>query len=129
MQWLKRILIAAVIILVVATPINDIGKYLSGYYNLDTVTRRAADEAASVAKRNLGDTTASGLAAMGVAQTAGIVVYGYDQSNGRCTVWTRANVPGTWVWGPVLAAMSGKPYTQWWGAPVPITGKADSVIF
>jgi len=128
-QWIKRLVIAGLVVLVVAALINDIGKYLTGYYSLDNVTRATATEAASAAKRNLADTSASGLAAMAFAKQNDLEVYGFDQSNGRCTVWTRANVVGTWVWGPVLAVMAGKPYSQWWSAPVPIKGKAEALIF
>jgi uncharacterized protein YpmB len=128
-EWIKRIVIVVIVVLVVAAPINDIGKYLSAYYNLDTATREAATQAASAAKRNNADRNAGGLAAMGFAKENGIVVYGYDQSNGRCTVWTKSTVDGTWVWGPFLAATSSKPFSQWWKEPVPITAKADALIF
>jgi hypothetical protein len=128
-EWIKRLVVAGLVVLVVATLINDIGKYLTAYYGLDSVTRATATWAASAAKRNLADTSASGLAAMAFAKQNDLEVYGFDQNNGRCTVWTRTDVTGTWAWGPVLAAMAGKPYSQWWSAPVPITAKADALIF
>ena len=128
-QWIKRLVIAGLVVLVVAALINDIGKYLSGYYGLDKVTRATAAEAASVAKHSAADSRAPGLAAMAYATQNGVEVYGFDQSNGRCTVWTRANVAGTWVWGPVLAVTAGKPYSQWWSTPVPIKGKSEALIF
>lgn len=127
--WIKRLIVAAVVVAIVATLINDIGTYLTSYYRLDNVTRGAASAAAYVVKHDPTATTASGLAAMAYAQTNGVTLYGFDQSNGRCTVWTRADVIGTWVWGPVSAALAGKPYTQWRSAPLPITGKAEALIY
>jgi Flp pilus assembly protein TadG len=129
MDWIKRLAIVAVILLVVATPINDIGKYMTASYNLENVTRETAAQAAAAAKSSPGDRNVGGAAAVNYARTKGVEVYGYDQSNGRSTVWTRTGVAGTWVWGPIVAATAHKPFSQWWSQKVPITGKAESLSF
>ena len=128
-DWIKRLAVAAVVIVIVATLINDIGTYLTSYYRLDNVTRGAASAAASVIKHDPTAATASGLAAMAYAKENDVTVYGFDQSNGRCTVWTRADVIGTWVWGPASAVLAGKPYSQWRSAPLQITGKAEALVY
>ena len=38
----------------------------------------------------------------------GVHVYGYDQAQGKVTVWTEAPVPGTLGWGPIAAAARGQ---------------------
>ena len=123
----KRILTIVLVVAVVAIPINDFGRYLSAYYSLDNVSRDAASAAASRA-RQLDNHDATAAVAVQYAQAHGVTVKFYDQSLERITLTTTIAVPGTWVWGPLVAASKGAPYQQWWNIPLTIESKAESLI-
>ena len=127
-RWIKRLAIAAAVIFVVIAGINDVGKYFQSVYGLDTITRAAAEKAALVAKSNPASSDSAGRTAMAYVNGHGAVLYGFEQGADRCTVWTRATVPGTIAWGPASAALSGKPITVWWSTPATVTGKAEAFI-
>jgi hypothetical protein len=128
-RLIKRLAIAAIVILVVAAPINDIGKYLTASYDLDNISRKAAIQAAAVAKDQPQGSSAPGLAAQAYTRGKGVELYGFEVSDGQCTVWTRSAVAGTWVWGPYLAATARKPVSVWWSQSVPITATVSATIY
>ena len=127
--WIKRLAIAGLLVLAVATAINDIGKYLTAYYALDAVTQQAATSAAQTARRDSQNRDAAALAAKAVTDGAGVELTNFDLGADRCTAWTRTMLKGTWVWGPVQAIGSGKPIGQWWMAPARVTGKAEALMY
>ena len=68
------------------------------------------------------------MAAKAITDQAGVELTNFDLTD-RCTAWTRSTVKGTWVMGPLQAIVTGRPYTQWWMAPLTITGKAEALIY
>jgi Flp pilus assembly protein TadG len=123
----KRIMVIALAVAIVAIPINDFGRYLNAYYNLDNVSRDAASAAAGQAHR-LGNRDATAAVAVRYAQSRGVTIKFYDQTLERITLTTTTSVPGTWVWGPFVAATKGAPFQQWWNIPLTIESKAQSLI-
>jgi hypothetical protein len=126
-RTLKRLLVIALVVLVIAIPVNDFARFLMTFYSLDTVTRAAAQAAADQAKRQASRDVA-GAAAVRYAQANGVHVYGYDQTQSNVTVWTDAPVPGTLAWGAIVAAMARKPFGEWWKTPPTIQGKAEALL-
>jgi hypothetical protein len=123
---LKRILTIALVVAIVAIPINDIGRYLSSYYNLDNISRDVAFQAASQARRVTGRDALAAYAAQ-YALERGVTVKYFDMTIDKIDVTTTMAVPGTWVWGPVVAASKGLPWSQWWNTPLVIEAKAESL--
>jgi hypothetical protein len=125
---IKRILQIALVVAIVATPINDVGRYLGGYYNLDNATRDIASQAGMRAKNPSSSRDQVAAFAAQFAQQKGITVKYFDQTVDKVTVWTTTTVPGTWVWGPAVAASQGVPFPKWWSTPLVIESKAESLI-
>ena len=128
MRMVKRLLVIALVVALIAIPINDVVRFLGAFYNLDNVTRAASQVAADQARRSGGDTTGPGTAAVGYAQANGVHVYGYDQSQSKVTVWTDAPVHGTLAWGALMAALARRPLTEWWTVPPTIRSRAEALI-
>jgi hypothetical protein len=128
MQLLKRVLVIALVVAVIAIPINDVVRYLGSFYNLDNVTRAASQVAAERAMRPGGDRTAAGTAAVRYGAANGVRIYGYDQDQAKVTVWAEAPVRGTFAWGPLMAALARKPFAQWWTTPVMIRSRAEALL-
>ena len=126
MQLIKRVLIIALVVALIAIPINDVVRYLGAFYNLDNVTRQSAQAAAESAKSSGGDTRGPGMAAVEYAAARGVHVYGYEQVQGTVTVWTDMKVTGTLAWGPIAAAMAGVPFKDWLKTPPTIKSKAEA---
>jgi hypothetical protein len=117
-----------VVVAIVAVPVNDAGRYVSAFYNLDTVTRDTAVQAGQAAHYSRNDSSGPGAAAVAYAAQHGVTVDGYDQTSDVVVVTTWIQVPGTWVAGPVMAAFAHKPLSQWWTTPLVIHARAQSQI-
>jgi hypothetical protein len=128
MEMLKRVLIIILVVAAIAIPINDVTRFLGAFYSLDNVTREASQVAAEQARRSGGDRTGPGTAAVQYAAAKGVKVYGYDQNQGKVTVWAEAPVKDTFAWGPLMAALAGKPFGRWWSTPVMIRSKAEALV-
>ena len=98
----KSVIIILFIVIVIAV-VNDVGRYVITWYNLDEVTRETADLAASV--RDSRDKAAA--AAADYAATQGVTVYAYDEKDGSVYVWTETPLEGTWALGSVLLVVQG----------------------
>ncbi len=116
-KWMVR----AALLLLLATVVNDGGRYLAALYRIDDVTRNMAFAAAVMAKGRPGADTGWPAVAT-LAQDSGVEVTGYRQTGNTVVVTTRAQVPGTWLAGPILAWVTHQP-TQ---APLTITQEASS---
>jgi hypothetical protein len=128
MQLVKRLLIIALVVALIAIPINDLVRYLTAFYNLDNVTRAASQVASDKAKASGGDKTGPGTAAVAYCAANGVRLYGYDQDQSRAMVWTETSVPGTIAWGPLVAALAGKPFREWFKTAPVIRSKAEALI-
>jgi hypothetical protein len=104
----KKAIVVLLVLLVLATPINDVGRYLSATYTLDNATQTILD-AAQTASRGHKPRNVGGGAAVSAASAQGVTLYGYDQNDVNITVWTEMPVTGTWVIGPYMAWKAGKP--------------------
>ncbi len=123
---MKRLIVIALVVAVIAIAVNDTARYLMAYYGVDEVTRASAATAAQLARSSNGDRNGPGLAAENYATEHGVHVNGYDQANGVVTVWTDAPVTGTIAYGALVNAMSGVPFKDWWKKMPRISGKASA---
>ena len=106
---MKKLLLAALVIGVIASVVNDVGRYLGAIGRLDAATSQVAQAAASAGRKDKNRTQPGGRAAVAAAQERGILLYGYQVEDNEIQVWTSDEVEGTWVAGPFLAWQAGKP--------------------
>jgi hypothetical protein len=106
-RWIRRALVVAVML----TIVNDVGRYAVASYRISERSRAMAFEAAKVAKADL-SSNSGWPAAQRIAQESGLEVLGYEQSQQSATVVTRISVTGTWVLGPVYAFMTRQPLSK-----------------
>lgn len=106
MERLLRILLVVVII---AVPVNEIGRYATAAYNLDVVTRDTAQEAAREVRTKNASRDAAGRVAVQYAAERGVTLYGYDQTDTEVRVWTQIEVRGSVLVGPYRALVAGAP--------------------
>jgi len=104
---MKTFLIVALVVLVAAVFINDVGHYARARYNLSEATTQVTDQLAEYALGKTRD--AAAVKAVELAALQKIEVWQYDQNGQGIQVWTRVSVPGTWVMGPFQAWRAGKP--------------------
>ncbi|MDO8915944.1 MAG: hypothetical protein Q7W16_07680 [Coriobacteriia bacterium] len=104
LKWIK----IALVILIAVTGVNDIGKWLVGAYTVEDRTRTMSFQAAQVAKKTR--TADSGWPTVAqAAQQSGLRVLAYGQTAASVTVTAQIAVSGTWVIGPTIALIGGKP--------------------
>ena len=101
---IKKVVIIMLIVIVTIAVVNDVGRYVITWFNLDETTREASKVAATAAKQ--GRDAAAG-AAVDYAATQDVVVYAYDQDDAMVHVWTEADLDGTWMLEPVLVTVQG----------------------
>jgi len=104
---MKKLIIIALVVVVGAVFVNDVGRFTRSRYNLDNATNQIVDEIAFTAASLPRDKAAGQVAAL--AQEKGIRVYQYDQNGTGVQVWTELPIEGTWVLGRFVAWRSGKP--------------------
>jgi len=103
---MKKLLIGLLIIALAATFINDLGRWVTTSYHLDSNLREIADDAAAAARVS---PTRGAPTASETARAYGIEVTAYEQKNNTVYVTARMPVTGTWLVGPVLAYLAKKP--------------------
>lgn len=106
---MKKFLVAALVVAIAATLVNDVGRYLSTLGGLDSRTKQVAEAAAGAARKDKNRSQPGGRAAVAAAQERAIQLYGYQVEGNEVQVWTSDEVEGTWVAGPFLAWQAGKP--------------------
>jgi hypothetical protein len=99
-MWILIFILAVIVI-------HDTGRYLSTRYRLEQVTKQAAVEAESAARRAGEDTMPGFEAAQAYAEPEDVEVYGYEQAAGEVTIWTQAEVK-TFALAPIAAMLSGQ---------------------
>jgi hypothetical protein len=119
---MKKWIIALVAIALGAAFVNDIGRYMTTSYRLESGTRTVAETAANAARRSRANVHSGWPAAAAAAQDAGITVTGYSQEEQFVEVVATAPVTGTWVVGPVKALSAGKP----WNTPFVATARQQA---
>jgi hypothetical protein len=107
---LKKLLIAALVIAVIAVILNDAWQYSEAQRNLRDTTYDLTMWAA----RNGGDLSRDQAAAKvaALATQDGVTVYQYDQSEQGVRVWTQSTVPNTIVVGTVVNLTDGMPIAE-----------------
>jgi len=104
---MKRFLVVALVVLVAAVFIHDVGYYVRARYDLSEATTQVTDQLSEYALGKTRDVAA--VKAVELAALKKIEVWQYDQNDQGVQVWTRVSVPGTWVIGPFQAWRAGKP--------------------
>lgn len=129
---MKKILGWGLVVLIVATLINDAGRYLTGSQQAAEIARSIAPIGAQAAREYRGTKRGRDKAWAAIypaAQELGGTAENVDVNGDAITVWVRYDVEGTWVIAPVQQAMLGtEDWTSWWESPVPVTGKARSLF-
>ena len=105
----KRIIFAVVILAIGITVVNDSGRWIVAKFNLSEATSESARIAAGAANAN-----AAWEAASAYAETKGITIYGFEWTAEQASVWTSAEVNGTWVLSSVMVTFEGQPPTSTW---------------
>jgi hypothetical protein len=103
-KWIK----IALVVLIALTCVNDIGRYLSGFYRVEDRTRTMSFQAAQVAKATPRTDSGWPIVAQ-MAQADGLKVLAYGQTAVSVTVTAQVSVSGTWAIGPAIAIMGKKP--------------------
>jgi Flp pilus assembly protein TadG len=98
----KKIVIAAVVVVMVVAVINDIGRYIITWNSLDQATIEAARIASQTKGRD-----AAAQAAVDYAATQGVTVYAYDERGGDIYIWTETPLEGAWFLDSVLLVVQG----------------------
>lgn len=106
---MKKILITVLVVAVVATLVNDIGRYAKAYYDVGIVGTDTADNIALGSKLTGRDPNAKAAAAYAAAR--GATVYMYDQDEETVHVWVEMPVAGTWLMRRAMAWQNGEPQT------------------
>jgi Flp pilus assembly protein TadG len=104
---MRTFLIIALILLLAAVFLNDVGHYARAKYNLDVATTTIVNEVSRYGVNRTRNLAAIKAAAIG--RSKGVEVYQYDQDDVGIRVWTRVPVSGTLVVGPFLAWRAHKP--------------------
>lgn len=103
---MKKIITIVIIVAMMATFINDVGRYAKTRYDLSNIAMNTADSLMSEQGASR-DTNARAAAAF--AQAEGATVYLYDQDDTSIHVWVQMPVEGTWVLAPGMALIAGSP--------------------
>ena len=103
---MKRLIVIAIVVALVATFINDLGRYAKTRYDLSNTAMTTADALVDEPSASR-DTNAR--AAARLAQAEGATVYLYDQDDTKIYVWVQKPVEGTWALAPIMALISGSP--------------------
>lgn len=105
-KWIK----IALVVQLVLTGVNDIGRYLIGVYRVDDRTRTMGFQAAQIAKGDPSFNSGWPFVAK-AAQEGGLTVLAYNQTAAQITVTARIAVSGTWAIGPAIAIINKLPLT------------------
>ncbi|MHB9002617.1 MAG: hypothetical protein ACYC6C_00945 [Coriobacteriia bacterium] len=100
---MKKTLITVLVIAVIATLVNDIGRYAKAYYDVDVIGTDTANTIALGRKEASRDTNAR--AAAEYAFSRGVTIYMYDQDERQVRVWAEMPVTGTWLWHRVTSPL------------------------
>jgi hypothetical protein len=104
MAMAKKIAVIAFVVIFAIAIVNDAGRYIITWFNLDEVTRETSKVAAGAASKGR---DAAATAAVNYAATQDVTVYAYDQNDTTVYVWAEKDLDGTWVLGPVLVTVQG----------------------
>jgi len=99
----KKIVIIVLFVVVVIAIVNDAGRYIITWYNLDETTRATAKLAASAN----GNRDQAAAVAADFAATQNVTVYAYDENGANVYVWTETPLENTWFLGSVLMGVRG----------------------
>jgi hypothetical protein len=99
----KRVLIGVIVVIAIIAVVNDVGRYIIVWYTLDETTRETSEVAASTD----GTREDAARAAAAYAQTQDVVVYAYDEKDGKVYVWTEKELGGAWFLDSILLAVRG----------------------
>lgn len=109
---MKKLLGIALLLAIVATGINDLGRWATASYDLGITTDGIAQHAADIERRTRGSRESVGIAAAVYGSQQGVTVTTYDQDDTRVYVTTQAKVTGTWLLAPVSALLRSKPASE-----------------
>lgn len=125
-MW-KKILVWAIVIGVLATLINDTGRYFTGWQTADAAADVAASAAAVVARKDHNRNRAW-VEVYNQAAAAGAVAENVELDEERARVWVRVDVTGTWALGPIIQMSAGNFDTDtWWKTPIPIRSNSQAL--
>lgn len=125
---LKKILVWGIVLMVLATAINDVGRYFGTWSSLDSFGKDAAENVSTLAGQPDGRDKAGRLA-MELATAEGYRLYGFDVQGSTVTLWLEADVTGTWVAGPFSAYRNGeRDFSKLWEIPLVVRVKSRGLV-
>jgi murein DD-endopeptidase MepM/ murein hydrolase activator NlpD len=123
---MKRFLGSLLVLALVAVLVNDGGRYLRSYSDLNLKTNDLASWA-SVNGRDL--SAQQGFAKLAEkAKPDGIAIVRYDCDGQRLHVWTEKQVTGTWIAGTVIAMHGGVPFATARNTPIAIYRNVEATF-
>ncbi|MGV8084564.1 MAG: hypothetical protein AB2L09_13180 [Coriobacteriia bacterium] len=123
---MKRIVWSLVVLALAAVVINDGGRYLRSYSDLNMGTNDLASWAATNARDMSPQQAFAALAQQ--AEPAGISVVRYDSDGERLQVWTEKNVDGTWVLDTITAMRHGVSFQEARNTPLVVHRNVEATF-
>ncbi|TLM76817.1 MAG: hypothetical protein FDZ70_06140 [Actinobacteria bacterium] len=124
---LKKLLGWGIVIAIVATVINDGGRFFSGWRVAEDAAIQAATDGAT-AGRGEGGRRKAWVAIYNSAARLGAVAENVDMGDSGVTAYVRYDVTGTWVVAPVIQMSNGVwDVKTWWTTPIAVRAKGRSM--
>lgn len=125
---MKRILGWGIAILLLASVINDVGRYFTGAQKAAEAARQAAVVGAQAGRSDRSRTKAW-RAAYPVAKAAGARAENIELTQEAVTVYVAYDVRGTWIAAPVSRMLAGDwDVFAWWNEPIVVHTKGRSLF-
>jgi len=122
----RRTLWILLVVAIVATIVNDGGRYVQAQIDVHNSTQQVLDSAALAAAHMSQAQLAQQIG--NLAATQGITVVQFASGPDGVTLWTSEDVRGTWVLGPYLAITHGVPYKRAWATPFAVKYQATEAL-
>lgn len=121
---LRRLVMTVLLLSLLGIAVNDAIHIGTDIKHLRLVTYELTRWAAENAQTMTRDQAAAKILAD--AQTQGVTLYAYDQTDKAVRVFTSMGVTGTIIAGPVYNMIEGKPFEDAWKSPLIIRDHQDA---
>lgn len=125
---MKKILGWGIALLLLASVINDVGRFFTGARQAEDAARKAASAASGI-PRDARNRTTAWRAAYPVAEAAGVRAENIELMPEAVTVYVAYDVRGTWLMAPIASIADGDwDVGSWWDRPIIVRTKARSLF-
>lgn len=123
---MKRFVLSVIVLALLAVVVNDGGRYLRSYSDLNLETKNLASWATINARDLAAQEAFNALAQR--AEPKGVAIVRYDSDGHRFQFSTQTNVSGTWVVGTVMAMRQGVPLREARNTPIAIYRNVEATF-